>query len=99
MKEIKTKLEFKEIIKEDKVLIDFYADWCGPCKIQEANLEELEKLYPDLNIYKINTDNFLGIAREYKVMSLPALKIFSHGRIKKEVNGLQDLDSLKTLVD
>ena len=98
MQEIKSKLEFFDIIKKDKVLIDFYADWCGPCQIQTAHLEEFEKNNPDIEIYKINTDRFLGIAREYRVVSIPSLKVFSHGKVKKEAVGLQDLDKLNDLL-
>ena len=99
MKEIKSKTEFSEVIRKEKVLIDFYADWCGPCQVQAGYLEEIEKEYPDIEIYKINTDNFLGIAREYRVVSIPSLKVFSNGRVKDAATGLQNVDQLKVLLN
>ena len=98
MKEIKSKTEFSEIIRKEKVLIDFYADWCGPCQVQAGFLEEFEKEHPDIEIYKINTDNFLGIAREYRIVSIPALKVFSNGKVKNAATGLQNKDQLEELI-
>lgn len=87
MKYLKTEKEFYEIIKGEKVLIDFYADWCGPCNMLATVLEEVAKERTDIEIVKVNTDTFMNLAREYKVMSIPALKIFSNGKLIKEQNG------------
>ena len=87
MKYLKTEKEFYEIIKGEKVLIDFYADWCGPCNMLATVLEEVVKERTDIEIVKVNTDTFMNLAREYKVMSIPALKIFSNGKLIKEQNG------------
>ena len=73
------KNNFNEEIKDGKVLVDFYADWCGPCKMLGEVLLELE----DLNILKVNVDEHPEIAKEYGVMSIPTLIIFKEGQ---EVN-------------
>ena len=70
------KNNFNEEIKDGKVLVDFYADWCGPCKMLGEVLLELE----DLNILKVNVDEHPEIAKEYGVMSIPTLIIFKEGR-------------------
>jgi len=87
MKYIKSVEEFKNEIKSDKVLVDFYADWCGPCKMLASVLEEVDEELKDLEIIKVNTDDFFHLAKEYKVLSIPALKLFSKGKIVAETEG------------
>ena len=69
------KNNFKELIKE-KVLVDFYADWCGPCKMMAKTLEKAES---DLKVIKIDVEAFEKLAREYGVMSIPTLILFDDG--------------------
>ena len=71
IKYLENENDFENEINKEFVLVDFYADWCGPCKMMGKVLEEM-----DLNILKINVDNFPDIAREFKVMSIPTLIIF-----------------------
>lgn len=91
---LKNKDELKELLKKDKVLVDFYADWCGPCKMLEPILEEIDKEMEDLEVIKINTDNFLSLAREYRILSIPNLKYFEKGKLKKEQTGLLTKEEL-----
>ena len=73
--------DFQCIIK-DRVLVDFYADWCGPCKRQGVILEEIN----NIDILKVNVDLFGNIARSYGIMSIPTLILFSDSQeIKKEI--------------
>lgn len=94
MKYIKTVSEFNEAIKGEKVLVDFYADWCGPCQMLGSVLEEVDKELDNIAIVKVNTDNFLSLARDYKIMSIPAIKLFSNGEIIKEKVGFMTKDEL-----
>ena len=84
--------DFKEEISKDLVLVDFYADWCGPCKMMGSILEQLE----DVNVLKVNVDNFPDIAKEYQVMSIPTLIIFKNGEMLKKNIGFMTLEELKS---
>ena len=73
---------FEDIIKE-KVLVDFYANWCGPCKMLSP---VLEKLSDEVKILKVNVDEYQDLARYYKVMSIPCLILFENGNeIKRNI--------------
>ena len=95
MKHIKTVEEFHEVIKKERVLIDFYADWCNPCKMMGMILEDIDSI----EIVKVDVDRFGTIAKEYKVMSIPALKIFSNGEVVKERTGLMSREELDKFID
>ena len=71
-------------LKDKKILVDFYADWCGPCKMLGTILEEM-----DFPILKINVDKFPELARKYGVMSIPTIILFDNGKeIKKNIGFL-----------
>lgn len=71
---------FNEQIKEGVVLVDFFATWCGPCKMQSPVLEELKEDRSDVKVVKIDVDQETEIAREYGVMSIPTLILFKDGK-------------------
>ena len=78
---------FNEIIKE-RVLVDFYADWCGPCKMLAPVLESVTN---DIKVVKVNVDKHNDLAREYGVMSIPCLILFDEGKeIKRNVGFLPE---------
>ena len=81
--------DFETITKEE-VIVDFYADWCGPCKMMGTILEELD----ELNILKLNVDDFPDIARKFGVMSIPTLIKFKNGEEVKRVVGYKTKDEL-----
>ena len=95
MKHIKTVEEFHEVIKKERVLVDFYADWCNPCKMLGMILEDVDKI----EVVKVDVDRFGSIAKEYKVLSIPALKIFSNGEVVKERTGLMSREELDKFID
>lgn len=70
---------FNEQIKEGVVLVDFFATWCGPCKMQAPVLEELKEDRSDVKVVKIDVDQETEIARLYGVMSIPTLILFKDG--------------------
>ncbi|WP_434414446.1 thioredoxin [symbiont of Argiope bruennichi] len=64
--------EFKNILNENKlVIVDFYADWCGPCKMLLPVLEEVSKEKPEICFVKVNVDDFRDLAKQYNVASIP----------------------------
>ena len=78
------KNNFKELIKkENKVLVDFYATWCGPCKMLGPILEQVES---NIKVIKIDTDEFENLAREYGIMSIPTLILLEDSKeIKRNI--------------
>lgn len=94
------KNEFDSTIKEGVVLVDFFADWCGPCKMIAPVLEELsEKYNGKATIVKVNVDNDPEVASRYGVMSIPNLVLFKDGNVVKQVAGFQPKPALEALLD
>ena len=91
---------FKEEVlnSEEPVLVDFYADWCGPCNAMSPVIEELAKeLEGKAKVGKINVDENPDIAVEYNVMSIPTLIVFKNGKEEKRLVGLRDKEELLSL--
>ena len=82
---------YEELIKEGVVLVDFYADWCGPCKMMGM---ELEKIDDKVKIVKVNVDKFDDLARSYGVMSIPTLIVFKDGDMIRKHVGFTDSDTI-----
>jgi thioredoxin 1 len=77
-----------EVIESDQpVLVDFWAPWCGPCRIVAPHLEELDSEREDLRVVKLNVDDNPQTAATYNVMSIPTLLLFRHGQVAKQIVG------------
>ena len=87
--------KFKELIKADKILVDFYANWCGPCKMLAPVLEKAES---EVKVIKVDTDEFEDLSREYGVMSIPTLVLLEHGKEVKRNIGFIDKNSLENFL-
>ena len=97
MNYIKSEKEFDEVIKKDKVVIDFYAEWCGPCQMLSPILEKVSKEM-NLDTYKVNVDDVEDVARRYGIMSIPTVIILSKGEEVKKNVGFMGEEELKEFV-
>ena len=86
----------KEVLNSNQtVLIDFYADWCGPCKMMAPTIEKLaEELQGKVKVGKINVDENQELAMQYNIMSIPTIIIFKDGKESKRLVGLRDKNEL-----
>ena len=78
---------FNEIISKDLVLVDFFANWCGPCKMLSPILENLASSREEIKIVKVDVDECPALARTYGVMSIPTLLIFKNGKLLESRTG------------
>ena len=91
--------EFNEIIKSGTTLVDFYADWCGPCKMLGPVLEEVSNEYPDIEFVKVNVDENMDLAGQFGIMSIPTVFIFKDGQPIGNMGGYRDAGGVKTFID
>lgn len=87
---------FKDIINGDKpVLVDFYATWCGPCKVMSPTVEALGKeLIGQARVLKIDVDKNEAVANQYRIQSVPTLIIFKKGEVVWRGSGVMDKNAL-----
>lgn len=97
-----TDQNFNELVAQSKipVLLDFYANWCGPCKIIGPIIEELAEAYEGRALVaKVNTETNPQLSQHFKIKSIPTLMIFEHGALVERFQGLVPKPNLEEILD
>lgn len=95
-----TDQNFSEEISSGVVLVDFWATWCGPCKMIAPVLEEIDtEIGNEVKIVKVDVDNNQATAAEYQVMSIPSLLLFKDGELKAKTVGFQPKEALVEFIN
>ena len=81
--------KFNEIKNNGKLVVDFYADWCGPCKMLGPVIEEVSKDYPDVKFVKINVDENEELTASFGILSIPAVFMLKDGEVVNKFLGFQ----------
>ena len=87
--------DFDSLVKEGVHVIDFYADWCGPCKMLGSILEEIN----DVDIIKVNVDTYSDLANKFRIMSIPHLVFYKDGEIISSSVGFIDKETLHEKIE
>lgn len=77
------------------VIVDFYADWCGPCKMMSPIIDEIAEEMPEIKVGKVNVDNNGELAMKYNVSSIPTIMIVKNGEVSKTFVGVTEKEKIK----
>lgn len=90
----------QEVLKSDKkVLVDFWASWCGPCRMLSPIIDEVAKSTDKVKVGKVNVDEESDLATKFAVMSIPTLILFENGKPVKQIVGLQSKDTILRMIE
>ena len=100
IKAITTEHFEEEVLKSEiPVLVDFYADWCGPCKVMMPVVEEAAKEKGDVKFFKLDIDKNMEIAKKYRVMMIPTFIVFKGGEVHNRVSNVITKEQIFSLFD
>ena len=89
----------EEVVNSDRpVLIDFFAPWCGPCRMVVPIVEQIAEEREDIKVVKINIDEEPGLASQFRVMSIPTLVVFKNGRVANQAVGARSKEAILAML-
>lgn len=89
-----------EVMESDRpVLIDFWASWCGPCKMLAPTIDALAEELSDVKVCKVNVDEEMALAEKFQVMSIPTLVVIKDGKVVNQTVGVQPKDAIRKLLE
>ena len=96
IKHLEKEEDFVELTQADKILVDFYAEWCGPCKMIGQVFESMED---EIEVLKVNTDEFPDLAQKFGVMSIPTVLLFTNGSEVDKFIGLRSKEEILEFIN
>ena len=87
-----------EVLKKPVALVDFYADWCGPCKVMAPIVDEIASEKTNVNVVKVNIDDAMDLSKQYQVVSIPTLCVFKNGELVKKFVGVTEKEDIEELL-
>ena len=96
IKHLEKEEDFVELTQADKILVDFYAEWCGPCKMIGQVFESMED---EIEVLKVNTDEFPDLAQKFGVMSIPTVLLFKNGSEVDKFIGLRSKEEILEFIN
>ena len=94
----KNSFDNEVINSRQKVLLDFWAPWCGPCKMVSPILDEIAAERPDVKVCKVNVDEEMDLARQYRVMSIPTLMVIQDGQVERKMTGTRAKEQILAIL-
>lgn len=99
MAQVLTDAQFEEKTSEGLTLVDFWAPWCGPCRMQGPIIDELSQEMADVDFYKMNVDEEQATASQFGIMSIPTLLIKKDGEVVEKLIGVHDKQRLTSILN
>lgn len=89
----------QEVINSDKiVLVDFWASWCGPCRMLSPIVDEIAAEHPEIKVCKVNVDDEPELAQSFQIMSIPSLMVFKNGKVVANSIGLRPKAEIEAMI-